>query len=444
MPTFAWLLAFASQALTVTGFWLWNHLHHPLGNQLTGDPAGQLLAWGRLAGLLAAFGCLLQITLVGRMKGVERAFGLDRLTRIHHAVGLSLVVFLLAHPVLVTLGHARRMDARFADQWADFCRNWDGVLAAAIGLAMLLAAMAFSVAVIRRRLRYETWLLTHLTIYAALALAFVHPLTVGSDLVGNRWFRGYWIALYAFTFANLVGYRVLRPLWLFRRHRFVVTGLTCETTEVTSVAIGGRNLDRLRAESGQFVIVRFLAPGFRWEAHPFSISRPPDGNGIRLTIKQLGDYTRRIPSLPVGTRAILDGPHGIFTARRSRSDRVLLIAGGIGITPIRAVAEDLLAAGRDAVLVYANRNRGSVVFLDELARLAETGRLRVIHVMSDDPDWSGERGFLTGDRVRRLVPDWAERDVYLCGPPPMMRILRADLRLAGVRSDRIFFERFAL
>jgi predicted ferric reductase len=444
MPTFAWLLALASQVLTATGFWLWNHLHHPLGNQLTGDPAGQLLAWGRLAGLLAAFGCLLQITLVGRMKWVERAFGLDRLTRIHHAVGFSLVVFLLAHPVLVTLGHAWRMDARFADQWVDFCRNWDGVLDAAIGLAMLLAAIALSVAAIRRRLRYETWRRTHLTIYVALALAFIHPLTTGSDLVGNRSFRGYWIALYAFTFANLIGYRVLRPLWLFRRHRFVVTGLTRETADVTSVAIGGRNLDRLRAESGQFVIVRFLAPGFRWEAHPFSISRPPDGNGIRLTIKQLGDYTRRIPSLPVGTRAILDGPHGIFTARRSRSERVLLIAGGIGITPIRSVAEDLLVAGRDAVLVYANRNRGSVVFLDELARLAETGRLRVIHVMSDDPDWSGERGTLTGDRVRRLVPDLSERDVYLCGPPPMMRILRADLRQAGVRSDRIFFERFAL
>jgi ferredoxin-NADP reductase len=242
----------------------------------------------------------------------------------------------------------------------------------------------------------------------------------------------------------LVGYRVLRPVWLFRRHRFVVTGLTRETADVTSVAIGGRNLDRLRAESGQFVIARFLAPGFRWEAHPFSISRPPDGKGIRLTIKQLGDYTRRIPSLPVGARVILDGPHGIFTARRTRSERVLLIAGGIGITPIRSVVEDLLAAGRDAVLVYANRNRNSVVFLDELTRLAETKRLRVVHVLSDDPGWPGECGTLSGDRVRRLVPDLAARDVYLCGPPPMMRILRANLRQTGIPAGRIFFERFAL
>jgi len=75
------------------------------------------------------------------------------------------------------------------------------------------------------------------------------------------------------------------------------------------------------------------------EAHPFSMSRRPDGTRLRLTIKAVGDFTRRIPGLKPGVRVLIDGPHGIFTARRSSSQKILMIAGGIGITPIRSLAK---------------------------------------------------------------------------------------------------------
>ena len=446
MRTTGWLALLALQVLVIAGFWLWGHGHHPLGNQLLGDPAGQLLAWGRLAGLLAAFGCLLQVNLVGRLRWVEQAFGLDRLTRLHHVTGFCLVALLAAHPVLVTFGRAQINQVSCWAQFTDFCRTWEDVLAAAIGLGVLLAAVGLSITIIRRRLRYETWHATHLAIYIALALVLGHQISVGGDLASKPVFRAYWLALYAFTFANLLGYRVVRPLRNFRRHRFTVARLTPETADVTSVHIEGRDLTRFRAEAGQFVLVRFLAPGFRWETHPFSISQLPDGREIRLTIKQLGDYTRRIPALPPGTRVIIDGPHGIFTARRAQAPRVLMIAGGIGITPIRAVAEALLAAGREIVLVYGNRDRASIAFYDELERLAafSGGRLRVVHVLSADPAWSGEKGYIDGPCLARLVPDLRECDIYLCGPPPMMRLVRPALRTAGVPKCRIFDERFSL
>ena len=439
-------LLFALQVLVISGFWFWNHWRHPMGNQLLGDVAGQLIAWGRLAGLLAAFGCLLQIILVGRVRWVERAFGLDRLTRLHHATGFSLVALLVAHPVLLTIGHARQDDVTVWAQFVDFVCTWKGLMAAAIGLVLLLAAIGLSIAIIRRRLRYETWYATHLAIYLALALAFGHQIALGSDLAGKPLFRAYWLALYAFTFVNLLWGRVARPWRDFRRHRFAVAALTPETADVTSVHICGRDLDRFRAESGQFVRVRFLAPGFRWESHPFSISQPPDGRELRLTIKRIGDYTRRIPALPLGTRVVIDGPYGIFTARRAQSAQVLMIAGGIGITPIRAVAEVLLASGRGIILVCGNRDRASVALYDELEGLAASsgGRLRVIHVMSAEPGWPGERGRVDGPCLARLAPDLQERDVYLCGPPPMMRQVRAAVHAAGVPDDRVFDERFAL
>lgn len=441
-----WLILLFSQVLIIVGFWLWYHINHPMGNLLTGATFGRLLALGRLTGLLATLGILLQITLVGRIKRVERTFGLDRLTRLHHVVGFSLVVLLIFHPILVTAGHAMQAGTGLLAQLLDFFRNWEGVLAAAIALAIILAAILFSVAVVLKRLRYEIWYATHLSLYIAIALVFGHQLAVGSDLTANRWFAAYWIALYLFTFGTLIFYRVILPVWMFSRHRFAVARLVPEADDVTSVYINGRNLSAFPIEAGQFMLVRFLAPGFRWEEHPFSMSCRPDGKQIRLTIKRLGDFTRRIPDLKPGTPVIIDGPHGVFTARHGVSSSTLLMAGGIGITPLRSLAEELIAAGRNVILLYADRNHGSLVFGKELNELecAASGRLRVVPVMSDDPAWPGEKGRLDRDRIVRLVPDVGARDIYLCGPPPMMKAVRAILAGLGVPRAHIHYERFAL
>ena len=446
MKKWPWYALLALQPVVIVGGWAWVHTHHPLGNLLIGDAAGQYLAWGRLAGLLAAFGVLLQLFLMSRFRPFEQAFGFDRLIRLHRCNGALLIVLLVAHPILITAGHARQTDVSLWDQAVDFCRNWDFVFAAVIGLALMIAAIAISLPIARRRLRYEAWHGTHLVLYVAIALAFGHQLAVGSDFTDHRWFAVYWRVLYAGSFASLIAYRVLRPFWLLGRHRFVVAGLEAETGDVTSVHIEGMDMGAFSAEAGQFVIVRFLAPGFRWQAHPFSISARPDGQRLRLTIKRLGDFTRRIPGLQVGTRVLIDGPHGVFVGRRCRSSKVLLIAAGMGITPIRPLAEELVATGREVILLYGNRRHADVVFEQELARLCATsaGRLRVFHVLSGEPNWPGERGRISRAWVQRLVPDVRDRDVYVCGPSAMMAQVRVDLIAMGVPADRLHAERFAL
>jgi predicted ferric reductase len=448
MKKAAWLILLLSQVAIIVGFWLSYHVHHMMGNQLTGDLAGQLLAWGRLAGLLAVFGILTQIILIGRVKWVERVFGLDRLTRLHHILGFALVILILAHPCLVTAGHAMQAQTSQWQQFLDFCRNWDGVLTAAVALAIMGFAMVMSVIIVvkRLRMRYEVWYATHLTFYVAIALAFGHQLEVGSDLIASRRFAIYWWLLYIFAFGNLLLYRFVRPVWYFTRHRFKVARLVQEVSDVTSVYIEGRDLDRFPVKAGQFMIVRFLAPGYRWEAHPFSMSCMPDGKQIRLTIKQLGDFTRRVPQIKPRTSVLIDGPHGVFTARNCPSQKILMIAGGIGITPIRSLAEELLAAGRDIVLIYGNRNHTSIVFEKELADLSASaqGRLRLIHVMSDDLVWQGEKGRVDRALITKYAPDLIEREVLLCGPPIMMKSVRATLAQMNVPANRIHYERFAL
>ena len=128
------------------------------------------------------------------------------------------------------------------------------------------------------------------------------------------------------------------------------------------------------------------------------------------------------------------------------ASKVLLLAGGIGITPIRAVVEDLVRQQREVILLYANRNRDGIVFEQELDALAAAaaGRLKIHHILSADPGWCGEQGHLGRERLLRLVPDVREREVFLCGPPPMMRTLRRALAALGVPGRRIHDERFSL
>jgi predicted ferric reductase len=446
MKKTGWLIFFAAQVLITVVFWFSYHVNHLMGNQLTGAAAGQFLAYGRLSGLLAVLGILFQLILIGRIKWVERVFGFDRLTHLHHITGFSILVLIVIHPILITFGHSMQAEVGYFDQLKDFFINWEDVLAAAIGLFLIIPAIVLSVLVLRKMVKYEIWYYVHLTFYISLALMFGHQLSVGTDFISNKIFADYWYALYSFTFANLIYYRIVRPIVFFMRHRFRIACLVSETGDVTSVYIEGRNMELFPVEAGQFMIVRFWTKGFRWEAHPFSMSCLPNGNHLRLSIKGVGDFTKRISELKPGTPVFIDGAHGIFTSLHSRSSKILLIAGGIGITPIRALAEEMSATGRDVVLIYANRNRSAIVFEKELNELAgkSEGRLKIVHVLSEDAEWIGEKGRLDKEKVSKLVPDLSSREVFLCGPPMMMKFVRNSLSELNVPKSRIHFEKFVL
>ena len=437
------LIAFPAGVLAVLGLWALGCVNAPIGN-LFGGASGLLLAAGRLAGLLAAIGILAQLLLVSRVKWLEPLFGLDRLTRAHHVLGLAIPFALILHPVLLALHHAGRSGLSFMAQYGKMLGLEDAPAAAA-GAFLVLAAVIMSLPAARRRLSYEAWHASHLLLYAGLGLAVGHQLELGADINGNLYFARTWYGLYVFALLNLLWGRALKPLWLYRRHGFTVEKIIPETTEVESIWITGRGLDSLPAEAGQFALLRFWAPGFRAQAHPFSVSRMPDGKYLRFSIKKLGDFTAEVHhSLRPGTPVLIDGPHGVFTEKKCLGDKALLIAGGIGITPLRSLAERLLSLDKDCVLLYANRSQKDIVFKRELKELEENGGFAVHHVLSAEPAWPGERGFLDAELIKRLVPDFAERDAFLCGPPPMLAAVRASLISLGVYGTRIHSEEFSL
>jgi len=299
-----------------------------------------------------------------------------------------------------------------------------------------------SVRIARRHLSYETWHGIHFYAYLAIALGLGHQLVTGADFAHDPIAWAYWVALYVIATATILVFRFLQPLALSLRHQFRVANVEREGPGVVSIYLSGRDLDQFAIRAGQFVIVRFLVWGSWWRGHPFSISAAPNGRWIRLTVKDLGDDTMSMAALAIGTRVYLEGPYGLLTGARRTRRRVLLIAAGIGITPLRALFEELPADPGDLTLLYRASRPKDIVFREELDHLA-TARGAAVHYLI------GARGSrampvdpLAPGALRRLVPDVREREVYLCGPTPMMEAVRDGLQLLGIPRGHIHFERF--
>lgn len=421
-------------------------LHFWYGNVLTRKAADQAdlpQELGRLAALTAVYLLMVQVLLIGRVSWIERSFGLDRLTIIHHLNATLIISLLIAHPLLLTYGYAESEGRAFIDQYRELL-TWQYVIFAAIGLGLLILIGAISYTPLKNRLKYEKWYSTHLFMYLVVLLTFPHQLVNGNDFSDSPALLYFWCGLYLFSLGNLVGFRFIKPLAAYARHHFTIERIERESDDVVSLYIGGAHMDRFTYEPGQFVMVRFLARSFWLEAHPFSLSLPPGGAHIRISIKNSGDFTARVPQLLPGTHVLIDGPHGVFTPRVCDGSKVLLMAGGIGITPIRAVSEAFIAAGKEVVLLYSTRKKGGIVFKEELDSLAAQANYTLHYVVSDEPSWAGEKGRIDKDMIIRLVPDAVQREVFVCGPPPMMMGLVNMLSSLGVEKNLIHYERFSL
>jgi predicted ferric reductase len=417
--------------------WLWVG-----GGNLHAHGSGDLLtSIGRLTGLLGAYLALIQVVLLARLPALERLVGFDRLTVWHRWNGHACIDLIVAHVVFTVWGYSRLDKFPLGKEISTMLGGgiYPGMITATVGTGLLIAVVASSVVIVRRRLRYEWWYAVHLMAYAGIALSWFHEIPTGNELVLDHVAADYWRALYLITIAVLVVWRLVVPLGGAARYGLRVAEVTEETPGVVSLRITGRNLDRLRAHAGQFFLWRFLARRAWGTAHPFSLSAAPDGSSLRITVKGLGDHTARIAQIEPGTRVLAEGPFGVFTDERRRGDKAVLIAGGIGITPIRALIETMRG---DLIVLYRVLKEEDVIFRDELDVLSAASGT-VVHYLVGDHAGDG-RDLLAPAHLLELVPDLTERDVFLCGPPAMAAFIRKNIREARVPRRQVHAERFAL
>ncbi|MEU3516045.1 ferredoxin reductase family protein [Streptomyces sp. NPDC006654] len=401
-----------------------------------GFASNALIVLGRLFGLYGALVMAFQLVLVARLPWLDRRIGMDRLTSWHRWTGFALLWTLLAHAVFISFGYADGAGVGPVTELFDLARTTEGVLRAVVALGVILVVGAVSARGARRRLAYETWHFIHLYTYVAVVLAFSHQVAVGTTFTASSAATAYWYAVWGVALGALALGRLVLPLWRNRRHQFRVCAVVPESDNVVSVHVTGRDLDKLGAQAGQFFLWRFLTKDRWWQANPFSLSAAPDGRTLRLTAKAAGDGSAALRHLKVGTRVFAEGPYGAFTTLHRQKTESLLIAGGVGVTPIRALLEDL--EGHAVVIYRVGTDRDAVLY-DELRDLA-VAKGAELHLVTGPP----VPDKLAARELARLVPDIADRDVFLCGPPPMMNAVLRSLGDLGVPKPQIHFERFSL
>jgi ferredoxin-NADP reductase/DMSO/TMAO reductase YedYZ heme-binding membrane subunit len=403
----------------------------------TGD---LLTSAGDALGLLAGYGFVVLVALMARLPPLERGIGTDRLARWHAMGGRYVITLVTGHVLLIVWGYAVTAHEKVTSESIALLTAYPDVLMATVAWFLLLGVAAFSARAARRRLSYETWYYAHLYTYLAIALAFSHQFANGPAFQSNTAARVAWSAMYVTVAAMIVWYRVLTPLRNAARYRFTVQRVRQEAPGIVSVFITGRDFDRLRAEPGQFFRWRFLTGELWWQSHPYSLSAMPQPDLMRITVKAQGDHSGSLANLEPGTRVIAEGPYGAFTPALS-GRRVLLIAGGVGITPIRAMFAALPRRMSDGItLVYRASHPRDVVFSRELDAIA-SDRQAALHYLIGSREGLGYDPLAPG-HLQRMVPGVHRYEAYVCGPPGMTETAVESLRELGVPRRRIHRESF--
>jgi predicted ferric reductase len=422
---------------------------------LTGDAGSRLTAVGRLTGLVAMDLLLVQLVLAARVPWVDRVYGMDRALKAHRILGRVTVPLVLVHVGTIVvgsaLGDARTGVVGWMRELLSLVLGDGDLLLAALATVALVAIAVTSVQIARRRIGYEAWHVVHLTAYAAVVLSVPHELSLGSDLTASAWSRAYWWTLWVVVAASVLWWRLLLPVARSARHGLRVVEVVEESDGVWSVVMRGRHLDRLQVRAGQFFNWRFVTPRLLLAAHPWSLSSAPDGRSLRITVRGLGDHSSAIADLEPGTFVLVEGPYGAFTTQARVRRKVLLLAAGIGVTPVRALLEELVtqrqALPGDVTVVYRANDASQLPLHAELEALVELADHHLETLVGPPvagsvlPEGVGGAGS-DAERLARLVPDLARHEVYLCGPPQWMLLAHQAIRRAGVPGPHVHDERF--
>ena len=426
MKKVIWNTIFIINFYLILYFWFTNSSYLITGT----TNVSLLIALGRLAGLLSEFLILIQLLLISRFTFIEKQYGFDKLISVHKKIGFFLGVFLISHPLLLTIGYAQSKNISFLNQFISFITKWNGIVGATFALLIIIFVAIISTKKYRAKISYEVWYFLHLPLYIAVAIAFGHQINTGDMSSGGAMY--YWFLINLTTIGIIIFYRFLRPIFLYIKHSFRIEKIVQENEGVYSIYIIGKNMGQYRFQSGQYANLIFLQKKMMFH-HPFSFSDAYNGKCLRFTIKASGDFTSKIEKLKIGTRVWIDGPFGVFTLKNSVNNKYIFIAGGIGITPILSMIKSIRNT-QNAVLLYSNKSEADINFWHEISKSQIES-----HYFNTS---LGTSNRISIEKIVEICPDFKERDFYICGPKVMTKSLVRNIKMAGVSSEQIHFEKF--
>lgn len=414
------------------------------------DPKLTMTSLGQALGLVGMAMFSLNFALSARLKWMESFFGgMNKIYIAHHILGGLAFILLLLHPLFIVGRYVVDGGAALGAMLVSFvahpacyvhlrffapeCSTLWGV----VGLALMIVFLYITFFV---KLPYQTWKLTHQFLGLAFFFGALHVLTIPSDVAVVVALKYYMFALIAIGFLGIF-YRTLLGFIFVPRVEYVVSDVQQINKNIVEIRLLPKHPKRrIIHKPGQFVFVGFPDVTGLQEVHPFSISSSPDNNHLTLGVKALGDFTSRLRELQPGMRAIIEGPFGrtsyVYYPRKEH----IWIAGGIGITPFLGMARSLRQDdGYKVDLYYSAATAEDAAFDAELRDIARKNpNFRLI------PWYGQEKGFLNAEAIVKESQGVIGKEIFLCGPPPMMKALREQFMKWKVPVRRIHSEEFAL
>ena len=383
----------------------------------------------------------LQFGLTARFRYVTEPWGEDVIYHFHRQISLIAVALVIAHPIILFI-----VRPELIVLLNSFTAPWRARFAA-VSVYSLIALVIMALWRVKLKIRYETWHITHILLaLVAIAAGIAHMIGWAFYLV-SPWKRALWICMTIFWIGLLFYIRIIKPLFQLRRP-YRIAEVRKERGDTTTLIMQPEGHPGFRFTPGQFGWLTVWGSPFKITGHPFSFSSSaaaPDGR-VDMTIRNLGDFTSTIHTLPVGKRVYLDGPYGAFTVGHP-ADMHVLIAGGIGITPMMSIIRTFADNGdkRPVILLYGSKDWETVTFREELETLKKQLDLTVVHVLRNPPaDWTGERGHITAEVFRRhLPPPYADHEYFICGADVMMDSIEKALDELHVPMSKYHSERYS-
>ncbi|MEI7631843.1 MAG: ferric reductase-like transmembrane domain-containing protein [bacterium] len=410
--------------------------------------------FGKVTGLIGLVLYAINLLLAARTRWMENFFGgLNRVYIAHHITGGIALILLVFHPLFLALKYidikaldsikdsAKFLLPRSLDLNKTFFEAEQGTainagIVAFFGMVVLLVLTFFV------KLPYRFWLFTHKFLGVAFMFAGLHVILISSDTSRDAFLK-YYMLLWVIIGLCSFFYRTVMSNVFVRRYPYKVIGVSELETNVVALTMEPMEKS-IDYKPGQFVFIRFLWSGQQGvirEAHPFSIASSPDENNIRLYIKSLGDYTIGLKNIKIGAVAEIEGAYGKFTYTNFGTAPQIWVAGGIGVTPFLSMARSYNSNSGAVDLVYSVVNRTELLDQKAIAEYLpqKYPSFRYMPYVAKE-----QEGFLTADKISQMCGGLDGKEIFICGPPPMMKSLRSQLRELGVPNSKIHSEEFAM
>jgi predicted ferric reductase len=402
----------------------------PLGARFL-DLNATTTSLGQILGLVGMVMFSINLILAGRFKFLGKYFhGLDKVYANHSRLGAISFSLLLFHPLFLVVKYitfSLKQAALFFVPFVSFPITW-GI----ISLLIMIILISFTFYI---KLKYNVWKMSHKFMVLAFFFAVLHTIFISSDVSRNNFLK-YYILSFAFVGLVVSIRQVLLNKFFIKKFKYNVKNINQLNSDILEIEMEKQD-KKMDFKPGQFAFFSFQGEGVSAESHPFSISSSNVEDNLKITVKNLGDYTALLGNLKQGNSVLIDGPYGDFSYKKVDNKNQIWIAGGIGITPFFSMANSL-DDGYKVDLYYSVKENKEAVYIKEFEEITQKNTNFKFNL------WNAtEKGYINSGLILNLSKGLDGKDIFLCGPPMFMESLKNQFLSLGVDIKKIHYENFS-